>query len=100
LSKSLWLLAVQLLEVTVEILVWSNHQQLECALIKDSVGQQTKQALHAEFVDTHPSEVADFGCARFRLIGDGSHRFVERGFLLLVQLFDGALERGCDKNTH
>ena len=87
-------------EVAVEILVRANHQQLERVLIQNAVGKQAQQVAHAELVNLHASQIADFGFTGFRLADNGSNCLVKRGFLLLVQLFNGALEGRCDKDAH
>ena len=74
-------------EVAVEILVRTDHQQLQRVLIEDAVGKQAPQGAHAEFVDLLTGQITDFGFTHIGLAGDGSYRFVKRGFLLLVQLF-------------
>ncbi len=48
-------------EVAVEILVRANHQQLERVLIQNAVGKQAQQVAHAELVNLHASQIADFG---------------------------------------
>ena len=72
------------LEVAVAILVWAKHQQFEGVLIEHTISQQAQQSAHAEFEDLHPREIADFGFAGVRMVGDGLHRFIERSLLLLV----------------
>ena len=87
-------------EVAVEILVRTDHQQLQRVLIQDAVGEQAQQVAHAELIDLHAGQITDLGLTDVGLAGDGSHRFVKRGFLLLVQLFNRALEGRGDKDAH
>ena len=81
-------------EPAVEILVRTDHQQLQCVFIQDAVGEQAQQGAHAELVNPHASQVTNVGFTRVGLAGDGSHRFVKRGFLLLVQLLNDRLTVG------
>nr|CUV15842.1 protein of unknown function [Ralstonia solanacearum] len=88
------------LEIAVEILVRTDHQEFERVLIQDSVGQQAQQIAHAEFVDLYARQVTDFGFSNVGLTGDRADSLVERSLLLTMQLFDCALERGGDEDAH
>lgn len=87
-------------EVTVKILVWTDHQQFHRVLIQDAVGEQAHQGAHAELVDKHAGQITDLVFTHVGLIGDGSHRPVKRCFLLLVQLFGCALEGRGERDAH
>ena len=87
-------------EIAVKILVWTDHQQFHRVLIQDAVGEQAHQGAHAELLDMHAGQITDLVFTHAGLIGDGSHRPVKRCFLLLMQLFDGALEGRGDKDAH
>ena len=51
-----------------------------------------QQKAHAELVNLHAGQIANFGFTGFRLAGDGSYRLVWRILVLPVQLFDGVVE--------
>ena len=56
----------------------TDHQQLERVFIQNAVGEQAQQVAHAELVNLHTSQIADFGFTGLRLADDGSDRFVKR----------------------
>lgn len=66
------------LEVAVEVLVRTDHQQLQRVLIQDAVGEQAQQVAHAKLVDLYAGQIAHFGFTHIGLVGDGSHRLVKR----------------------
>jgi hypothetical protein len=87
-------------EVSVKILVRTNHQQLQGVLIEYAVSKETQEVTHAELVYLHAGQITDFDISDIRLANDGSNCLIKREFLLLVQLFNDALEGPCDKDSH
>jgi hypothetical protein len=77
--------------------VRTDHQQLERVLIQNAVGKEAQQLAHAELVDLHASQIADFGFAGFRLADNGSNCLVKRGFFLPMQLLTARSKVGVTR---
>lgn len=45
-------------------------------------------------------KVADFGLARFGLVSNVAYRLVERGLLMFMKLFDGAVKGRRNEDLH
>ena len=67
-------------EISVKVLVWTDHQQFDGVFFQDAVGEQAHQVTHAKLVNQHASQITHFGFPRFGLARDGFYRLVKRRF--------------------
>ena len=74
-------------EISVKVLVRTDHQQFDGVFVQDAVGEQAQKVTHAKLVSQHASQITHFGLARFGLARDGFYCLVKRRFLLPGQLF-------------
>lgn len=87
-------------QVTVEVFMRANGQQLDRCLVDHAVRQQTQLIGQSELEDANTYQIAHLGFANLGVTCNGLHGCVKVGFLLAVQLFDGSLESWGDKNPH
>jgi hypothetical protein len=91
---------LQTFQVTIEIFMRANGQQLDRCLVDHTVRQQTQLISQSKLEYANTYQVTHLGLANLGIACNGLNGCVKVGFLLAVQLFDGSLKSWGDKNPH